>query len=103
VDAASGGARLLCHEAFGSKVAAAKATTVADVRKAGVGLVGEVFRTAFLPSPNKTFAAWCIVTTAYHCYDEWAVAANGARRHIATAGCGWPHGTPFAGPPYWTF
>jgi hypothetical protein len=62
-----------------------------------------MFTAAFAKASNADFAAWCMVKTAPHCYEESAVASNGTKVLIASAGCGWPHGPPRAGPAYWTF
>ena len=83
-------------------VVEASLTTAARIRRAGVGLVGGVFKKAFPKARATDRAAWCMVETRANCYDEWAVAITGERVHIADAGCGWSKGPPRAGPPVWT-
>ncbi|MDQ1478859.1 MAG: hypothetical protein QOE62_4088 [Actinomycetota bacterium] len=78
------------------------ATNARTVREAGIGIVGGMFKKAFPGVNDEEFAAWCMVATGPHCYDESAVAATGALQHIASAGCGWRNGPPRAGPPGWT-
>ncbi len=92
----------LCATAYGGTVVESAATDVGTVRAAGIGLVGGMFKKAFPGVNDGEFAAWCILQTTPHCYDEAAVAVNDARQHIVNAGCGWPDGPPRAGPPYWT-
>ena len=92
-------AQTLCHDTFGRRAIESVATTVGAVRASGIGLLGGVFASAFRGSRDAEFAAWCMIETAPHCYDESAVATDGGRVHIAEAGCGWP---PRAGPAYWT-
>jgi hypothetical protein len=95
-------AQALCRTAFGQALVEAAPTTVGAVRESGIGLVGGFFRDAFPGVANDDFATWCMITTSADCYDESALAANGAQVHIASAGCGWPTGPPPAGPAHWT-
>lgn len=95
-------AQKLCRDTFGRGAVESAATTVGRVRASGIGVLGGVFASAFRGSPDTDFAAWCMIKTDPHCYDESAVAATGDRVHIAPAGCGSPSGPPRAGPAYWT-
>jgi hypothetical protein len=92
----------LCASAFGARVVETAATNARTVRHAGIGVVGGMFNKAFPGASDDDFAAWCMLATGAHCYDEWAIAVHGARQHIVNAGCGWRKGPPRAGPPYWT-
>lgn len=96
-------AQALCRSAFRESVVEAMPTTVGVVRESGLGVVGGFFRSAFPGVTNDGFATWCMLRTSTDCYDESALAAEGAQVHIASAGCGWPSGPPRAGPAYWTF
>jgi hypothetical protein len=93
---------LLCEDVLHASVVRAAATTVADVRAAGVGVVGHVYERAFPGTSGKVSAAWCILHTSTDCYDDWAVSAVRTSVHIMDAGCGWKQGGPAAGPPVWT-
>ena len=84
----------LCATAYGAAVVESAATDVRTVRKAGIGIVGGMFKKAFPGVNDDAFAAWCMLRTTAHCYDEAAVAVNGVRRRIVNAGCGWPAGPP---------
>jgi hypothetical protein len=95
-------ADVLCAKAFGKEVVGTAATTVGVVRRSGVGLIDDVFKAAFPRVRDDQLAAWCMLSTSPGCYDESAVAVNGARQHIADAGCGWTKARPHAGPPIWT-
>ncbi len=93
---------VLCAQAFGNEVVGSAETTVGVVRRSGIGLVGGVFKAAFPGVDDAELAAWCMLSTSPGCYDESAVAVNGARQHIAAVGCGWAKRPPHAGPPIWT-
>jgi hypothetical protein len=95
-------AGVLCARAFGKQVVGSAATTVGVVRRSGIGLAGGVFRAAFPGVRDDELAAWCMLSTTPGCYDESAVAVNGARQHIAVAGCGWSKGPPHPGAATWT-
>jgi hypothetical protein len=83
-------------------VVGSAATDARTVRESGIGVVGGMFKKSFPGVNDEEFAAWCMLATGRDCYDEWAIAVNGAREHIVNAGCGWRNGPPRAGPPYWT-
>jgi hypothetical protein len=93
----------LCERVLHRSVVRAAGANVGKVRAAGVGLVGNFFKSAFPGAPPTAGAAWCIVETSSRCYDEWAVSTLNTSAHIIGAGCGWTQGGPRPGPPYWTF
>ena len=92
-----------CRAAFRKDVVDAALTTADTVRQSGVGVNGAQFPDAFPGYADGGSAAWCMVRVDIGCYDEWAVAGDGSKEHIVTAGCGWSSGHPRAGPAYWTF
>src|SRR5262249_56030158 len=89
----------MCGQQIEGSVVEVSGTSVSQVRSAGIGVAGAVFKSAFPKARASDPAAWCMVRARANCYDEWAVAITGERVHIADAGCGWPKGPPPPGPP----
>jgi hypothetical protein len=94
----------LCRGAFGDDLLTSAPTTVHEVRRSGIGIVGNLHPHAFPGLSNREFAAWCMLRTdRKHCYDEWALGRNHAREHIVKSCDPTLREAPHAGPAYWTY